>query len=88
MGQGVSNLATGQGTNKDIDKVIQFFPLGSYLGMSYLGSMIKEDAKLPDKRKTQTQKNDKTQKSKPVQKLGRANAKPANKIQSLINSNQ
>ena len=88
MGQGVSNLATGQGTNKDIDKVIQFFPLGSYLGMSYLGSMIKEDAKLPDRRKTQTQKNGKTQKSKPVQKLGRAKAKPANKIQSLINSNQ
>lgn len=89
MGQGVSNLATGQGTNKDIDKVIQFFPLGSYLGMSYLGSMIKEDAKLPDKRKTQTKgKNGKTQKTKPVQKLGRSNAQPANKIQSLINSNK
>lgn len=89
MGQGVSNLATGQGTNKDIDKVIQFFPLGSYLGMSYLGSMIKEDAKLPDKRKTQTKgKNGKTQKTKPVQKLGRSNAQPANRIQSLINSNK
>lgn len=88
MGQGVSNLATGQGTNKDIDKVIQFFPLGSYLGMSYLGSMIKEDAKLPDKRKTQTKKNGKTQKSKPVQKLGRSNAQPANRIQNLISSNK
>lgn len=89
MGQGVSNLATGQGTNKDIDKVIQFFPLGSYLGMSYLGSMIKEDAKLPDKRKTQTKgKNGKTQKTKPVQKLGRSNAQPTNKIQSLISSNK
>lgn len=80
MGQGVSNLATGQGTNKDIDKVIQFFPLGSYLGMSYLGSMIKEDVKLPDKRKTQ--------KTKPVQKLGRSNAQPTNKIQSLISGNK
>lgn len=89
MGQGVSNLATGQGTNKDIDKVIQFFPLGSYLGMSYLGSMIKEDAKLPDKRKTQTKgKNGKTQKTKPVQKLGRSNAQPANRIQNLISSNK
>lgn len=88
MGQGVSNLVTGQGTNKDIDKVIQFFPLGSYLGMSYLGSMIKEDAKLPDKRKTQTKKNGKTQKSKPVQKLGRSNAQPANRIQNLISSNK
>lgn len=88
MGQGVSNLVTGQGTNKDIDKVIQFFPLGSYLGMSYLGSMIKEDAKLPDKRKTQTKKNGKTQKSKPAQKLGRSNAQPANRIQNLISSNK
>lgn len=89
MGQGVSNLATGQGTNKDIDKVIQFFPLGSYLGMSYLGSMIKEDAKLPDKRKTQTKgKNGKAQKTKPVQKLGRSNAQPANRIQNLISSNK
>ena len=89
MGQGVSNLATGQGTNKDIDKVIQFFPLGSYLGMSYLGSMIKEDAKLPDKRKTQTKgQNGKIQKSKPVQKLGRSNAQPANRIQNLISSNK
>jgi hypothetical protein len=89
MGQGVSNLATGQGTNKDIDKVIQFFPLGSYLGMSYLGSMIKKDAKLPDKRKTQTKgKNGKTQKTKLVQKLGRSNAQPANRIQNLISSNK
>ena len=89
MGQGVSNLATGQGTNKDIDKVIQFFPLGSYLGMSYLGSMIKEDAHLPDKRKTQTKgKRGKTQKTKPVQKLGRPNSKPANRIQNLIGSNK
>lgn len=88
LGQGVSNLATGEGTNKDIDKVIQWFPLGSYLGMSYLGSMIKEDAKLPDKRKTQTQKNGKTQKAKPAQKLGRSNQKPANRVQGLINSNK
>ena len=89
MSQGVSNLATGQGTNKDIDKVIQFFPLGSYLGMSYLGSMIKEDVKLPDKRKTQkTTKNGKTQKAKPVQRLGRPQPQSTNRIQSLINSNK
>lgn len=92
MGQGVSNLATGQGTNKDIDKVIQFFPLGSYLGMSYLGSMIKEDAKLPDSKsfytKGKTKKNGKTQKTKPVQKLGRANVQSTNRIQGLINSNK
>lgn len=88
MGQGVSNLATGEGTNKDIDKVIQFFPLGSYLGMSYLGSMIKEDAKLPDKRKTQTKKNGKTQKTKPAQKLGRSKPQSTNRIQNLISSNK
>lgn len=90
-GQGAYHLATGDGINKDIDKVIQFFPLGSYLGMSYLGSMIKEDAKLPDKRSFYTKgqtKNGKTQKTKPVQKLGRPNTKLANRIQNLISSNK
>lgn len=85
------HLATGEGTNKDIDKVIQFFPLGSYLGMSYLGSMIKEDAKLPDKRSFYTkgkQKNGKTQKTKKSQTLGRAKPQSTNRIQSLINSNK
>lgn len=91
LGQGVSNLASGEGTNKDIDKVIQFFPLGSYLGMSYLGSMIKEDAKLPDKKSFYTKgktKNGKTQKATPAQTLGRSNPKPSNRIQNLISSNK
>lgn len=91
LGQGVSNLASGEGTNKDIDKVIQFFPLGSYLGMSYLGSMIKEDAKLPDKKAFYTKgktKNGKTQKAKKPQTLGRSTPKSTNRIQGLINSNK
>lgn len=91
LGQGVSNLASGEGTDKDIDKVIQFFPLGSYLGMSYLGSMIKEDAKLPDKESFYTKgktKNGKTQKAKKPQTLGRSQPKSPNRIQSLISSNK
>lgn len=91
MGQGVSNLATGQGTNKDIDKVIQFFPLGSYLGMAYLGSMIKENANLPDKRSyyTKGQKKTKTKKAKKSHKLGSGSKlKATNKTQSLISSNK
>lgn len=88
-GQGAYHLATGDGTSKDIDKLIQAMPLGSYLGMSYLGSMAKEEAKLPEKRKTQKTKNGKTQKNnKPVQKLGRPTTTSTNRVQGLINSNK
>ncbi len=86
--QGGKHLVNDDGTSKDIDKVIQALPLGSYLGMSYLGSMAKEQAKLPEKRKTQKTKNGKTQKSKPVQKLGRPQTQSTNRIQGLINSNK
>lgn len=101
-GQGAYHLANGDGTSKDIDRLIQAFPLGSYLGMSYLGSMIKENTNLPDKRSdyTKGQKTHKTNKAKKAQKLGSAKAKTktqflltskpkaANKTQRLIDSNK
>ncbi len=71
-GQSVKHFATGDATNRDVDKFIQAFPLGSYLAMSYMGSMIKENANLPEKRTSYTnakrQKGQKV-KGKSVQKL-------------------
>lgn len=101
-GQGAYHLATGDGTNKDIDRLVQAIPLGSYLGMSYMGSMIKEHYNLPDKRSdyTKGQKRVKTQKVKKPQKLVGAKTKTktqslltskpkaANKTQMLVNSNK
>lgn len=101
-GQGAYHLAAGDGTSKDIDRLIQAVPLGSYLGMSYMGSMIKESANLPDKRSdyTKGQKNPKTQKAKKPQKLGSGSKtnrtatllgskpKATNKTQKLLGSNK
>lgn len=101
-GQGAYHLATGDGTNKDIDRLVQAIPLGSYLGMSYMGSMIKEHYNLPDKRSdyTKGQKRVKAQKAKKSQKLVGAKTKTktqslltskpkaANKTQMLVNSNK
>jgi hypothetical protein len=97
-GQGVYHLATGDGTSKDIDKVIQAFPLGSHLAMSYLGSMIKEDANLPDKRSDYTKGQKKPEAKKTPQKLGSktnktaklisSKPKAANKTKRLIGSNK
>ncbi len=71
-GQSVYHFASGDATNRDVDKFIQAFPLGSYLAMSYMGSMIKENANLPEKRTSYTnakrQKGQKV-KGKSVQKL-------------------
>ena len=101
-GQGAYHLAAGDGTSKDIDRLIQAVPLGSYLGMSYLGSMAKEHYNLPERRSdyTKGQKKPKTQKAKKPQKLGSGSktnrtaallgSKPkvTNKTQKLLGSNQ
>ena len=101
-GQGAYHLAKGDGTNKDIDRLIQAVPLGSYLGMSYMGSMIKEHYNLPDKRSdyTKGQKKPRVKKTQKLQKLGSgtktnktaslitAKPKATNKTQSLLSSNK
>ena len=101
-GQGAYHLAAGDGTSKDIDRLIQAVPLGSYLGMSYLGSMAKEHYNLPERRSdyTKGQKKPKTQKAKKPQKLGSGSKtnrtaallgskpKATNKTQKLLGSNQ
>ena len=97
-GQGAYHLATGDGTNKDIDRLIKAIPLGSYLGMSYIGSMIKEKANLPDKRSDYTKGQKKSKTKKTPQKLGSktnktaklisSKPKAANKTQRLIDSNK
>ena len=93
---------SGDATNGDVDRFVQAFPLGSYLGMSYLGSMIKENTNLPDKRSdyTKGQKKVKNKTQKKPQKLGSVKAKTktqslltskpkaANKTQRLIDSNK
>lgn len=102
MGQSIKHFAAGDATNGDVDRFVQAFPLGSYLGMSYMGSMIKEHYNLPDKRSdyTKGQKNPRTNKAKKAQKLGSVKAKTktqslltskpkaANKTQRLIDSNK
>lgn len=102
MGQSVKHFVSGDATNGDVDRFVQAFPLGSYLGMSYLGSMIKENTNLPDKRSdyTKGQKNPKTQKAKKSQKLGSGSKtnrtatllgskpKATNKTQKLLGSNK
>lgn len=99
MGQSVKHFVSGDATNGDVDRFVQAFPLGSYLGMSYLGSMIKENTNLPDKRSDYT-KGQKTPKTKKPQKLGSvksktktqslltSKSKAANKTQRLIDSNK
>lgn len=101
-GQSVKHFVSGDATNRDVDKFIQAFPLGSYLAMSYMGSMIKEHYKLPDKRSdyTKGQKKPKTMQAKKAQKLvGGSNTnktaalltskpKATNKTQTLLSSNK
>lgn len=101
-GQGAYHLAKGDSTNKDIDRLIQAVPLGSYLGMSYMGSMIKEHYNLPDKRSdyTKGQKKPRVKKTQKLQKLGSgaktnktatlitAKPKAANKTQLLVDRNK
>lgn len=100
--QSAYHLAAGDGTSKDIDKLIQVVPLGSYLGMSYMGAMAKEHFNLPEKRSdyTKGQKKPKTQKTTKPQKLVGSKTqsktktlltskpKATNKTQLLINSNK
>lgn len=103
MGQSVKHFVSGDATNDDVDRFVQAFPLGSYLGMSYLGSMIKENTNLPDKRSDYTNgknKNPKTQKAKKPKKLGSGSKtnrtstllgskqKATNKTQKLLGSNK
>lgn len=102
MGQSIKHFASGDATNGDVDRFVQAFPLGSYLGMSYMGSMIKEHYNLPDKRSdyTKGQKKPKNKTQKKPQKLGSVKAttktqslltskpKAANKTQRLIDSNK
>lgn len=80
--QGAKNLATGEGTEKDIDKLVASCPLGSYMAMSYFGAMTKESLNLPEKKaaakKIKGQKGQKT-KGKNVQKLLNDKAKPSKK---------
>ena len=101
-GQGAYHLASGDGTNKDIDRLIQAVPLGSYLGMSYMGAMAKEHYNLPDKRSdyTKGQKKPRVKKTQKLQKLGSgtktnktatlitAKPKAANKTQMLVDRNK
>ena len=101
MGQSIKHFASGDATNGDVDRFVQAFPLGSYLGMSYMGSMIKEHYNLPDKRAdyTKGQKKPKNQKAKKSQKLGSGSKtnrtaallgskpKATNKTQKLLGSN-
>ena len=86
MGQSITHFAAGDATNGDVDRFVQAFPLGSYLGMSYMGAMIKEHYNLPDTRSdyTKGQKNPRTNKAKKAQKLGSVKAKT--KTQSLLTS--
>lgn len=102
MGQSIKHFVSGDATNGDVDRFVQAFPLGSYLGMSYMGSMIKEHYNLPDKRSdyTKGQKNPRTKKAKKSQKLGSVKVKTrtqslltskpkaTNKTQRLIDSNK
>ena len=101
-GQGAYHIASGDGTNKDIDRLIQAVPLGSYLGMSYMGAMAKEHYNLPDKRSdyTKGQKKPRVKKTQKLQKLGSgtktnktatlitAKPKAANKTQLLVDRNK
>lgn len=101
MGQSIKHFASGDATNGDVDRFVQAFPLGSYLGMSYMGSMIKEHYNLPDKRSdyTKGQKKPKNQKAKKPQKLGSGSKtnrtaallgskpKATNKTQKLLGNN-
>lgn len=101
-GQGAYHLAAGDGTSKDIDRLIQAVPLGSYLGMSYMGAMAKEHYNLPDKRSdyTKGQKKPRVKKTQKLQKLGSdtktnktatlitAKPKAANKTQLLVDRNK
>ena len=96
------HFASGDATNGDVDRFVQAFPLGSYLGMSYMGSMIKEHYNLPDKRSdyTKGQKKPRTQKAKKPQKLGdgsktnrtatllTSKPKATNKTQTLLSGNK
>lgn len=96
--QGGYHLATGDGTNKDIDRLVAAVPLGSYLGMSYMGSMIKERANLPDKRSDYMKGQKRVKKAQKPQKLGASKStnktaklltskpKAANKTQALVSS--
>lgn len=82
--QGGYHLATGDGTNKDIDRLVAAVPLGSYLGMSYMGSMIKERANLPDKRSDYMKGQKRVKKAQKPQKLG--TSKSTNKTAKLLTS--
>lgn len=102
MGQSVKHFASGDATNGDVDRFIQAFPLGSYLGMSYMGSMIKEHYNLPDERSdyTKGQKKPRTKKTQKMQKLTdqtktnktatllTARPKATNKTQLLVDHNK
>lgn len=102
MGQSVKHFVSGDATNGDVDRFVQAFPLGSYLGMSYMGSMIKEHYNLPDKRSdyTKGQKKPRVKKTQKLQKLGSgaktnktatlltAKPKAANKTQLLVDRNK
>lgn len=99
--QGSKHLMSGDGISRDIDKVISSFPLGSYLAMSYFGSMLKESANLPEKRsfytpvqnkgRSKTQKPQKLVSVEPTNKTARlltSQQKATNKVQSLIDSSK
>nr|CAI9750342.1 internal virion protein with endolysin domain [Autographiviridae sp.] len=58
--QSTQKLATGEGTTKDIDKVIQALPLGQYLLMGRVAAGLKESSKLPESKQQSTKKKQKT----------------------------
>lgn len=81
----VSNLATGEGTQKDIDNCIKFMPLGMWLGMTYMGSMAKKNTGVPEKKQAQ-QTQSKTSKLLSANK-GNSSSSSKKGINSLLSTN-
>lgn len=76
MVNSASNMASGHGTTKDIDTFIKGLPLGQWIGMTYMSSIIKKDSGLPEKRKQPKQKK---------KKQTNKNSKSTSGIDALIN---
>lgn len=75
-----TNLAEGEGTQKDIDNCIKIMPLGMWLGMTYMGSMAKESTGLPERKQTQS-----TTKTSKLLQSTKGNSSNKKSINSLLN---
>lgn len=65
LANGATRLMTGAGTQRDVDNVIKALPLGSWVGMSGINTLIQHNSGLPEKEESNTAKKKNT-----VQKLG------------------